>query len=100
MIRAPGLGLSHQELELAHLVAAGCHHRAVVALDPDLRPAEMAAQIVQLLEWRGGREQANTRKTGEMHEISCQGRGLAVMFLILPRRTMRGGRLGPCVTSR
>ena len=41
-VRTLCLGLGHQELELAGLVAAGRQPGAVVALDPDLRSAEFA----------------------------------------------------------
>ena len=39
-VGALGLGVGHQELELAGLVAAGAEAGAVVALDPELRAAQ------------------------------------------------------------
>ena len=43
----PGLRLADQPFELADLVAAGGDHGAVVALDPNLRPPQMAGEVVQ-----------------------------------------------------
>ena len=96
MVGAQCLSLAYQPLQLAHLVAAGRHHGAVVALDPDFGAAEVAAEIGQLFERCGGGEQPYTGETGEVHEISCQRRGPDVMFPILTCRTMRlGGAVTP-----
>ncbi len=59
--------LAHQVLELARLVAAGREPRAVVALDPQLRPAERPRQVGHRLQ-RGRRvRQSDARKACQFH---------------------------------
>src|SRR3712207_7473949 len=60
-------GLGHQELQLAGLVAAGGQPGAVVALDPELRPAEMLREILQRLQRR---DRKSTRLNSSHANIS------------------------------
>ena len=88
--------LAGQQLQFADLVAAGRHHGAVVALDPDLRPAQVPRQICQLLQRGRRREHADAGETGEMHSgppelIFRHGRGRRVMSPILMRPTIAAG---------
>ena len=62
------LRLAHQEFQLAHLVAAGGHHGAVVALDPELRPAEMSRQTGQRFERRRQVTQTHARKAIQLQQ--------------------------------
>src|SRR6185437_6494152 len=64
-------GIGGEVLELAGLVAAGEQTQHVVALDPDLRTGaaraargQRLAEMRQLLDRRGERGVATTRKTG------------------------------------
>jgi hypothetical protein len=61
------LRLGHQPLQLAGLVATGGHAGAVVALDPDLRSAQLCRQARHMLQrrWQMGKMQAG--KAGEVH---------------------------------
>ena len=65
--------LSHQELELAGLVAAGGHTSAVVALDPDTRTTEFTTEILQKFQrcWQVAPVQAG--KTGKVHNYWSGG---------------------------
>ena len=56
--------LADQVLELAGLVAAGGQPRAVVALDPQVRAAEQAAQVAHRFEGRRRVRQPHAREIG------------------------------------
>ena len=81
-VGAFGLGFGHQEFELARLVAAGRQPRAVVALDPDLRPAQFARQAVEPLQWRWQMREMDSRKARQMHDrcspVKCRKQVLRV----------------------
>ena len=66
-IRAHRLRLGHQELQLAGLVAPRRKAGAVIALDPDLWPAQLVAQSVKTLQRCRQMRQEDTGKPGEMH---------------------------------
>jgi hypothetical protein len=70
---ALGFCLAYQPFQLAYLVPAGRHHGAVVSFDPDFRPAKRSGQIVQPLQRRRRRKQANPWKSGKMHRRSPEG---------------------------
>ena len=59
--------IRHQEFELARLVAALRQPGAIVALDPEARSADDAAQAVEGLERRWRMRQADAGKTIEEH---------------------------------
>ena len=56
-----------QELELARLVAAGSQPELIVALDPDLGPAERLGEVRQELDRRRVFGVAAAGKAGEVH---------------------------------
>jgi hypothetical protein len=66
-VGAHRLGLGHEEFELAGLVAARRQPGAVVALDPDLGPAEFAREPVEPFERRRQMGEEEAGKAGEMH---------------------------------
>ena len=74
LARVVGLGrglllqrVGHQKLELAGLVAAARQAGAVVALDPQVRAAEMFGQAGQRLQRRGQVGKVQAGKSGKMH---------------------------------
>ncbi len=67
MVGALGQRVAHQELQLANLVAAETHARQVVALHPNLRPAQRFGEAGQQLQRGRSLAQLGARECGEVH---------------------------------
>ena len=66
-IGALSQSLGHKELQLAGLVTARRKAGAVIALDPDLRPAQFLREAIKLFQRSRQMCQMNAGKAGEMH---------------------------------
>lgn len=67
IIHTCNLCFCHQELKFAGLVATGGEAGAVVALDPNLRVAEMCRQARQMLKGGGEMRKPNTGEMPKFH---------------------------------
>ena len=76
-------GDGHQEFQFARLVAAGRQAGAVVAFDPDVRPAEFLGQARQGFQRGGQVREVQAREAGQMHD------GLRYRVPVRSRRVSR-----------
>ncbi len=101
-VGALGERFADQELQLAGLVASACEAGAVIALDPDIRTADLRAQPRHRLERCGLMTQAHASKAVQIEHVfplRLAGRGVVPRRRFVSGRVPAGGAGGQCYVS-